>query len=89
MRPFAFNTWVGVGTAVAFLALLSVLLLPAGVALKGLGLALALFALAVSVFLQVRNGRRSTWDVIQDVDHEPAPVRALSGTIDLRPRRSR
>jgi hypothetical protein len=91
MRPFAFNTWVGVGTAVAALALLSVVLLPASLALKGLGLLLALFALAVSVFLQVRAGRRSTWDVIQDVDHEsaPAPARALSGTIELRPRRVR
>ena len=89
MRPFAFNTWVGVGAAVAGLALLAVVLLPGSPALKALGLLLALFTLGVSVFLQVRNGRRSTWNVIQDVDHEPLPAQALSGTIELRPRRSR
>ena len=62
-----------------------------GLAGAGAALLLALFALAVSVFLQVRAGRRSTRDVIQDVDHEspPAPARALSGTIELRPRRVR
>jgi hypothetical protein len=89
MRPLAFNTWVGVGAAVAGLALLTVVLLPGSSALKGLGLMLALFALGVSVFLQVRNGRRSTWNVIQDVDHEAPPARPLSGTIELAPRRSR
>lgn len=87
MRPFAFNTWAGLATAVAALALLSMVLLPAGVAVQGLGLTLALATLAVSVFLQVRRGRRSTWQVIQDVDHEPPRASALSGTIDLHPRR--
>ena len=90
MRPFAFDSWIGVGLAVASVVALSVLLLP-GLALKGLGLLLALAALAVSVFLQVRNGGRSTWQVIQDVDHEPVPLsaRALSGTIDLKARHAR
>ncbi len=83
MRLFVFNTWLGVGAAVAALALLSALL-PAGVAVKGLGLALALFALAVSVLLQVRSGRRSTRQVLEDVDHEaPLAARSFSGTIDL------
>jgi hypothetical protein len=91
MRAFAFNSWIGVALAVAALAALSVVLLPSGRALQGLGLALALVALAVSVVLQVRSGRPSTWQVIQDVDHEPPPVRAhaYSGTIDLKARRDR
>ena len=51
----------------------------------------ALDALAVSIVLQVRSGRPSTWQVIQDVDDEPSPAaaRALSGTIDLGKRRAR
>jgi hypothetical protein len=91
MRPFAFDSWIGLALAVVAVAALSALLLPSGLAVKGLGLMLALAALAVSVVLQVRSGRRSTWQVIQDVDHEPAPVaaRALSGTIDLSRRRAR
>jgi hypothetical protein len=78
MRPPAFNSWIGVGMAVAAIAALSAVLLPSGLPLKGLGLLLALVALAVSVVLQVRNGRRSTWQVIQDVDHEPAPAARAS-----------
>ena len=88
MRPIAFNSWIGVGLAVAAIATLSAVLLPSG-PLKALGLLLALVAVAVSVVLQVRNGRRSTWQVIQDVDHEAAPARAFSGTIELKPRRTR
>jgi hypothetical protein len=90
MRPPAFNSWIGVGMAVAAIAALSAVLLPSGLPLKALGLLLGLVALAVSVVLQVRNGRRSTWQVIQDVDHEPAPAaRAFSGTIELKGRRAR
>lgn len=95
MRPFVSKPWFGVGLAVALVVTLSVLLPPSGLALKGLGLVLALAALAVSVVLQVRSGRRSTWQVIQEVDHEPAPVpvpvpvRSFSGTIDLKGRPAR
>lgn len=91
MRSIVFDSWAGVAASVLVLTALSVLLLPPNPLLKGMGLLLVLAALGVSLLLQVRAGRRSTWDVIQAVDQEPVPVpaRALSGTVPPRGGRSR
>ena len=83
MRPFAFDTWVGVGTAVAALALLSVVLLPAGLALKGLGLLLAPQARRAGSGRVGRRLRRAAREAraLRDVrprdgEHRPLPALA-------------
>ena len=75
MKPFVSNYWMSVVSLVACLAAFTAIFVPEGFALRGLAwVVLVLAAVTLSVAVVARKSPRSLGQVLDDVDHEPAPV---------------
>lgn len=79
MKSFVANYWMSVVSLVACVAAFTAIFVPEGFALRGLAwVTLGLAAVTLSVAVVAKRSPRSLGQVLDDVDHEPALVPALS-----------